>query len=443
MKNKNLLLILILMIGFLLYSGLKEAIHTPLFVSYLFYYFVYVAFIVSICYLISKILPTTEIKGKLSRDSYTSVDIYDPLLLLRAFACFLVIWGHDILIIFPRVGVFSRDNMYNFKWVFNSSPWAGVWIFFVLSGYLMGKVFFSNKYVFSSDSIFRFYKNRLYRIVPVYLFSLVIVAILVHPEIFLAKNLPTLIDLILFDSKCNTSGTPISAAWSINTEMKFYLCAPIFSYFIMKIRANYKYIAVLMFVALGIAIRSFTISEFGMAQNWYTYTYTPTISNIDLFLLGISVNLFTVKSHNQSRIFYYFGLVLLVLFYFVITYFGSWAMVAQPIPPFRPFYYFVIYGPTISALVTCATIVLFEKSYFGAPSQLQKQIMSLGLVTYCLYIVQEPILTSLKVNFQNITTLFESISISAATYFVVYYIAKFVYKYIEQPFDAKKMISKH
>lgn len=442
MRNKNLALILILMISFLFYSGLKEFIRTPSFINYVIYYFGYIAFIVIICFLISKISSTIEMKYKLVKDPYSPIGNYDPLLLLRAFACFFVIWGHDVLIIFSRADTSSRDNMYNLKWIFNSSPWAGVWVFFVLSGYLMGKVFFSNKYTFSSDGIFRFYRNRLYRIVPVYLFVLVIVAILVHPELFLVKNLPTLIDIILFDSKGNTPGTPIGAAWSINTEMKFYLCAPILSYFIMNIRNNYRYIAILSFIVIGVIIRTFTISKFGMAQNWYTYTYTPTISNIDLFLIGIASNLFIKKSHGKSHVHYYCGLILFVMFYFGITYFGSWAMVAQPVPPFRPFYYFVIYGPSITAVITSITIILFEKNRFGSPSPLQMRVMSIGMVTYCLYIVHEPILESLKVNFGNITSLFESVYVSLATYMLVYFLACFVYKYIEKPFDAKKKILK-
>ena len=332
--------------------------------------------------------------------------------------------------------------MDNFEWAFNSSPWAGVWVFFVLSGYLMGKVFFTGKYQLDSSGIFRFYKNRLYRIVPVYVFVIVIVGLLVHPDLFLGKNISTMIDLLIFDSKSNTPGNPIGATWSINTEMKFYLCAPILSYFMFKIHSKFRWLVIGLVVLLGVAIRMGTINYFGMGANWYTYTYTPTITNIDLFLIGILANVFVSKNTEASKISYYVGIGLLVIFYFFITYFGSFAMVAQPVPPFKPFYYFVILGPTVTAMTTFIVIILFERYKFKEANFIQKKIMSLGMITYCLYVIHEPILESLKVNFGIIKTLQQSVAISGFTYLLLLILANFVYQYIEKPFDAKKKISK-
>jgi hypothetical protein len=61
--------------------------------------------------------------------------LFEPLMGLRAMACLMVLMGHFFRVVFP----FSHEGVPKAAMLLLSPPWAGVWLFFALSGYLMGK----------------------------------------------------------------------------------------------------------------------------------------------------------------------------------------------------------------------------------------------------------------------------------------------------------------
>lgn len=65
----------------------------------------------------------------------------DALLALRAFACLMVVMTHCNP---PRNAIFYKG--YDLSWLTFSPGGVGVWIFFSLSGYLMGKAFYTERY---------------------------------------------------------------------------------------------------------------------------------------------------------------------------------------------------------------------------------------------------------------------------------------------------------
>jgi hypothetical protein len=90
---------------------------------------------------------------------------FDPLMGLRALACFMVLMGHFFMVTFPFAGDVHRIV----RIVLEAPPWCGVWIFFTLSGYLMGKGFAKGRYTLDETGTRLFLRNRLLRIGPILL----------------------------------------------------------------------------------------------------------------------------------------------------------------------------------------------------------------------------------------------------------------------------------
>jgi peptidoglycan/LPS O-acetylase OafA/YrhL len=151
----------------------------------------------------------------------------DPLLTLRAFACLLVLLGHYFAVVYPVGDLVATLDDHPWYGMLTSCPWAGVWVFYCLSGYLMGKGFFQGRYSLSAYGLRRFYTNRLLRIYPVYVTAIVIVGLLQTPAIFVLKEkLWCFFRALIFSGAGGEVFIPIGALNTVNCEFQFYLAAP-------------------------------------------------------------------------------------------------------------------------------------------------------------------------------------------------------------------------
>lgn len=149
---------------------------------------------------------------------------FDSLMGLRALAAVMVLLGHYFALVFalpkPQAGL---------QWILYSlmegCPYAGVWVFFTLSGYLMGKGFRS-RYQLTEEGIFAFYRNRMLRILPLYVGALFLVGLFTSPGLFLPRNWWQWIEVCLFDYRGDLPLPPIGALWSVSTEVQFYCLPP-------------------------------------------------------------------------------------------------------------------------------------------------------------------------------------------------------------------------
>lgn len=82
----------------------------------------------------------------------------DPLLAVRAMFCFMVLMQHGFGITFAPVGV-KKIIWENATWILLPGAWVGVWGFFVLSGYVIGKGFFFGSYPLSYKGLIGFYRE--------------------------------------------------------------------------------------------------------------------------------------------------------------------------------------------------------------------------------------------------------------------------------------------
>jgi len=108
----------------------------------------------------------------------------DMLLALRAFACLLVVSHHSIINMHNNIWLENNKSI----WPLFSPAWVGIWIFFVLSGYLMGKGFFTDRYSRDKKGAINFYINRAIRILPLYYFAILIEILFLSPELLKGIN---------------------------------------------------------------------------------------------------------------------------------------------------------------------------------------------------------------------------------------------------------------
>ena len=92
-----------------------------------------------------------------------------------------------VWMVLPSLNGVLMIGGYDMSWLLRSHGGAGVWMFFVLSGYLMGKAFASNRYPVTWQGVLAFLQNRAVRIVPLYYLTVIsFVLLLTHPWQFLA-----------------------------------------------------------------------------------------------------------------------------------------------------------------------------------------------------------------------------------------------------------------
>lgn len=156
---------------------------------------------------------------------------------LRGFAAIAVVWHH---VVFHQ---YWLDPHYNANGIFayNPSGHLNVLVFFVLSGYVIGRV---HLVPLARKDILPYIKKRFVRIYPIYLISVIfalVVARNTYPVATIIGNL-TLTQNWLFPTIFENN-----PAWSLNFEILFYLLFIPLSFFRLNI-----YCVALVFAGLGL-----------------------------------------------------------------------------------------------------------------------------------------------------------------------------------------------
>jgi peptidoglycan/LPS O-acetylase OafA/YrhL len=371
---------------------------------------------------------------------------YDPLLGLRMCAFLLVFLGHWFMVVFPPVSAAQVKPFFS-RALLSGSPWGGVWVFFTLSGYLMGKGFVTERYAPNPAGLKTFYVNRILRIVPLYLLSLFLIVLLQRQDFLLPLSSPTQFDNALSELLFDSHGSgPIGALWSISTEAQFYIAIP----FLHALLARYlsspaKLVtAALLFVALMVGIKTYCLVI--KPTFWLRHIYYPTLANMDCFLTGYAaaalVNLMRRQSFYLHR-----GMALGVVLaagYYVLLSYASYANMMRD-SSLRLLYLGIF--PGLTAVVTATAIVLFETarrvtagSHAWSRQGWRAQTM-LGTLTYALYVWHEPVLLSFRSLFGSTLSLHESLGLMPIGFFLCITTAYIFYDCVERRFDRMRSSS--
>lgn len=180
--------------------------------------------------------------------------------------------------------------------------WMGVDLFFVLSGFLIASQLLRPYLSGQKPSLRAYYRNRLFRILPVYLVVLALYYFVpVWPEDhafapawqYLTFTLNLFLDL-------DKTGA-FTHAWSLCVEEHFYLFLPLIVMVAMR-KPSLQRAVILMagFVVLGMVVRGFVLfhvlrplagSSDGAGIAYMERIYYPTYSRLDGLLAGVTLAL--------------------------------------------------------------------------------------------------------------------------------------------------------
>jgi peptidoglycan/LPS O-acetylase OafA/YrhL len=314
-----------------------------------------------------------------------------------------------------------------------------VWVFFTLSGYLMGKGFYTGRYSLAPPSVFRYLINRFMRIVPIYASAVLLASALMCPEIFNGKHVTVLGSILIFDYNGQERINPIGALWSVSTEVQFYALVPALYWGLFRLvggRASRVGKLAGATMACGLVVRIAT-REIVHREGVYPYVYTPMLANLDLFVLGMLTNPLIAHMRASGRAIRWAtvanAIALIGGGYMVSSILGSSVMVGTIGLP-----RLWVYGPTVTVALTMIAIVCCE---LGSASQARAGFThrilltghKIGIMAYPLYVWHEPVLLNLRKIAPATLTMGAAIKYSAIAAILSWAVAEFVYRHVELP----------
>ena len=329
--------------------------------------------------------------------------------------------------------------LYHFQiTIFNNQPFKGgfigVDIFFVISGYLISLILFKELFLKGFFSFKHFYERRIRRILPV-LFFVIFVSIPFAWMYLLPSSLIDFSKSILYSLGFGSnfyfhysgqeyediSGLlkPFLHTWSLSVEEQYYILFPLFLIIIFKCFRKYLiHILILGFIiSLGLADWS--------SRNYPSSTFYFLHTRIWEIFAGTILAYFEITLAQRTKkkiliiLFPKIGMFLIII---TIVFFKLYF----PHPSFYTF-------PAV--LGTCFIIWFSDKDEIVTKILSSKLFVSIGLISYSLYLWHYPVLA-----FARITEIYyrEDFFIKILLVILIFILSIFSYYLIEKPFRNKK-----
>lgn len=209
---------------------------------------------------------------------------------LRALAISLVFMYHYMVFV-------SGKPSFGFLSVIG---WAGVDLFFVLSGYLIADQLLRGMVAGHNLSLPAFFARRALRTLP--LFWLILAAYWIWGQTLGGKTPPPLWRFLSFTQNIGlTTGTAFSHAWSLCIEEQFYLLLPLVLVLGVRLRSRFPTLGrrqgwwlLGLLCLLGVSARCYLWAKYGRedigdGRAYYTWVYYSTLCRFDEFLPGIAL----------------------------------------------------------------------------------------------------------------------------------------------------------
>jgi peptidoglycan/LPS O-acetylase OafA/YrhL len=305
---------------------------------------------------------------------------------------------------------------------FFSGGFVGVDVFFVISGYLITTIIIKelNNNTFS---IKRFYERRARRILPALLLVILISSIisfvfLTRSE--LASYFKSVIATLLFFSnfyfykttpyfRSESDLEPLLHTWSLSIEEQFYIIFPILLLLFHNFFKKYIFLMLIFVFVASLFICQFLALYTGGTINFY-FTFSRAW---ELALGAICAHILIYKNLSYSslikNLLSTIGIILIV---FSIFFFSRQTV-------FPSFYTLV---PTVG---TSLIILFADRDTFINKILSIKFLVSIGLISYSLYLWHQPLLAFGRIFFDDLSTfkklilIFLSVLMSIFSYFFI------------------------
>lgn len=223
--------------------------------------------------------------------------------ILRAVAAMLVVADHAILYIS------TKQEIPSFYERFSSFIGAfGVYIFFVISGFIM---IYTSKSLFSDErGPLRFLSLRAKRIIPMYWVATIVAACLLG--LHQLPSIQELVKSLFFIPYVKDSGLPLrpvlGVGWTLNLEMFFYVLFAVSLFFPRTIG-----ITILLFTMVALVAFGSTLKPLGDTEEPVSILTFLTNPILLLFASGVLTGCFIDRWRGRSSLSTYSGYVSLVL----------------------------------------------------------------------------------------------------------------------------------
>jgi peptidoglycan/LPS O-acetylase OafA/YrhL len=178
--------------------------------------------------------------------------------ILRAFSIFTVVYAHGYVLVREHV---NAD-------IYHALEFDGVGIFFVLSGYLIGKILLdlANRETFSMRGVLRFWIRRWFRTIPNYLLVLCLLLLIASQmQGGLPDGWPGY--FIFVQNFAGPHPGFFPEAWSLSVEEWFYFLFPLVLFAAISVAGQHRQRAVLfciiIFILIPTALRVFKATALG------------------------------------------------------------------------------------------------------------------------------------------------------------------------------------
>ena len=292
----------------------------------------------------------------------------------------------------------------------------GVYIFFVISGFLITRLLFAERKLTGGVSLPRFYLRRALRLYPVVLVYTVIVVFALTCLGLLRNPLEPVSALLYFANYLHRDihawTSPFEIFWSLSVEEHFYLLLPAT---LLLSRTPGRLLWIVIAVCVGcLALR---VGVAARHPEWIpTATfYMRTEYRLDSLAFGVVIACLCESARGREWLLrlahpLYLGLALLVILF---------ALVFRD-PFFRETLRYSCLGAAISLIVV---FVVFRGGWIAAVLN-SRPLVTLGVLSYSLYVWHFVVHTSLKMAFPAMTKLVEAplgMGLSLLLAFVSYY----------------------
>ncbi len=224
---------------------------------------------------------------------------------LRAIAILLVLARHGVRPFYtPEDGLFSLGGAWDFATPLLNG-WAGVDLFFVLSGFLITYHLLRRwPAKFDGAFLYRYWLKRTCRIVPAYYAMLAIVCLglipyYTPPNPNLAATLPA--HLIFMQDYFGSD--IVVVFWSLGVEEKFYLIAPfvlLLTLRLSKPTLRYLFLALLALLPLGLRLLTYQLGPLILTYSEFFWTLrSPFHLILDGFWMGA---ICAILYHDRPRV---------------------------------------------------------------------------------------------------------------------------------------------
>lgn len=344
--------------------------------------------------------------------------------LLRALAIFFVVYSHG--------HVFLKN--YISEPVYTLPIFDGVSIFFVLSGFLIGRILIRTwiPHSLNSASLKSFWLRRWIRTLPNYFAVLLILVASLH---FSGQPLPSELTQYFFFIQNLITPHPqfFPEAWSLSVEEWFYLCVPIALYGLAKFPRLDRRLSLLTLIVLVIA--SVTIfrlyrassADFFDLQIWDLTLRKQVVTRVDALMYGVLGAYLSLLHPATWGEISKKALLIGIGLFLIDKLLARW-------PSTQHFYvtYFTLSVTSIATLLLLPVLSTWKRP----PDRFTKIVTAVSLISYAMYLlnlspIQGVLIPKISAICSNCSQ--NSVAMYAAYWIITISLSTLMYRYFERP----------